>query len=65
MKRKITIAAAGLLLLVLAGWELLGHHTPSGQAPLVTLNSDNFGNFESEFNAKANQKRIVALLSPT
>ncbi len=65
MKRKLTIAGISTLLLVLAGWHLLGHRTPEGQAELVTLNAENFGKFEAEFNADVNQRRIVALLSPT
>lgn len=65
MKRNLTIASIGVALVILAGWLLLGHRTPKGQAALVTLNPENFSQFEAEFNVAADQTRIVALLSPT
>ncbi len=65
MKGNLTIAAIGVLLVVLSGWLLLGHRTLKGQAALVALNPENFEKFEAEFNAAAPQTRIVALLSPT
>lgn len=64
-KRNLIIAGIGVVLLVLAGWLLLGHRTPKGQAALVILNPENLRQFEAEFNAAADQTRIVALLSPT
>ncbi|MDP9162031.1 MAG: hypothetical protein M3O09_17625 [Acidobacteriota bacterium] len=65
MNRKLTIPTVAIVLLVLAGWHLFVHRTPKGQAALLTLNYENFGKFEAEFSANANQRRIVALLSPT
>jgi hypothetical protein len=65
MKRNLTVAAVGVLLVTLAGWLLLSHRTPTGQAALVTLNPGNFGTFEAQFDASADQTRIIALLSPT
>jgi hypothetical protein len=65
MKRNLTIAGIGVLLVALAGWLLLGHRTPQGQAALVSLNPENFGKLEAEFNDVADETRIVALLSPT
>ena len=65
MKRNLKIAVIAVTLFVLIGWLLLGHRTPKGQAALVTLKPENFGKFEAEFNAAADQERIVALLSPT
>ena len=65
MKRNLTIAGIVVVLVLFAGWFLLGHRTPKGQAALVTLNLENFSQFDAEFNAAADQTRIVALLSPT
>jgi hypothetical protein len=65
MKRNLTVAGIGVLLIALAGWLLLGQRTPKGQAALVTLYPENFGKLEAEFNDAADETRIVALLSPT
>lgn len=64
-KRNLTVAVIGITLVILAVWLLLGHRTPKGQAALVTLNAEKFVRFEAEFNAAADQKRVVVLLSPT
>ena len=63
--RRLTIVGVGAIALLAAAWLLLGHRTPAGQAALVTLSTENFGEFTAEFNASAGQERIVALLSPT
>lgn len=65
IKRKIAIGSIGALLTLVAGWFLLGHGTPKGQAALLTLSGENFGEFEARFNAAEGQERMVALLSPT
>ena len=62
--KRILISIVVVLIAVVAGWRLLGHHTPKGQPALVNLSRQNFADFEREFNTTSGTK-IVALLSPT
>lgn len=66
MKRR-SIGLGLSALAVFAGLFYLygGHQTPSGQAPLVDLNSANLTDLKNEFNATHADVRMLVLLSPT
>jgi len=42
-----------------------GGAVPSGQQPMVRLNTSNVGSLSSGFNGSANSVRVLVLLSPT
>ena len=66
MKRKLSIAAAVLLLVGSVGYYLLaGGNTPDGQPRLLTLTSSNFSALKSAFNQHPEAARAVLLISPT
>ena len=66
MKRK-RIVVFGLAAVVLLAYYYFygGSAVPSGQAPLVRLNSSNVASLRDEFNGSANSVRLLVLLSPT
>ena len=39
--------------------------TPTGQSPMVTLNEQSLQTLRQDFNASADQTRVILLLSPT
>ena len=64
--KRILIAALLVLILALAGLYFWGpSKTPAGQPPLSTLSEATYANFQSAFDAAADEPRIVLLLSPT
>lgn len=65
MKRAILLAVVAVVLL-LAILHLYGpSYAPPGQQPLFALSSENFAEFEKEFDADAGAPRMLLLLSPT
>ncbi len=67
MKRTFAIFALSAALVVgAAGWYYWGPAAmPAGQPPLAEITPQTLEQFRAEFNAAADQTRIVALLSPT
>jgi hypothetical protein len=43
----------------------LGSTVPSGQQPLVHLNSTNVTSLKDTFNSSTNSVRVIVMLSPT
>ncbi|GEM_PF-585039 len=65
-KGTILVGVVAAALLLLAGVYFWGPSTPpEGQAPLLTLSSSNFREFEATFDAATDAPRLVLLLSPT
>jgi len=64
--RKIALIA-GIATLLLAGawYQFGGHRTAPGQAPLAELNAATLDQLRADFNAAADQPRMILLLSPT
>ena len=67
MKRFLAVLAAILLVaLLLAGYlAFRPRHTPAGQPPLVSVNSETLPEFQGRFNETADKVRVLLLLSPT
>ena len=67
MKRKGIIIGSVLavILLVLFYYFYLGSTVPTGQQPLVYLNSTNVTSLKDTFNSSANSVRVIVMLSPT
>lgn len=66
MKRKYVLT--GVLALVLAGAAIYfyaGSRTPSGQAPLLRLTTQNAATVKNAFNSAKDDVRVLLLLSPT
>jgi len=64
--RKIALVAVMTLLVIAAAWyQFGGHRTAPGQPPLAELNAANLDQLRAEFNAAADQPRMILLLSPT
>lgn len=64
-RRRITIAAVGLLLTAIAYRYLGTHQVPDGQPALVTLDASSLDLLRQDFNRASNDTRIIVLLSPT
>jgi hypothetical protein len=65
-KISIVLALVGLTILLLAGYAALRpRHTPNGQPQLVSLDPENFADFQRQFNDAADNVRVLLLLSPT
>ena len=65
-RRKIAfIAGIAALLLAAAWYQFGGHRTAPGQPPLAELNARSLEQFRADFNAAADQPRMILLLSPT
>lgn len=67
MKRKgiifvSVLAAIAFLVFYYFYW---GSTAPTGQQPLVSLNSSNVASLKDAFNGSANSVRLVVMLSPT
>jgi hypothetical protein len=60
--RRVVIFGSAAVLALAAWYELQGHATPAGQAPLAEMNVDTF---RAEFNGASDQTRVIILLSPT
>jgi len=69
MKRKriilISVAVVIAAALLVGYYFYLGSTVPSGQQPLVRLNSSNIGSLKNAFNESANSVRVIVMLSPT
>ena len=67
MKRFFAVLAAILLVaLLLAGYVAFRpRHTPAGQPPLMSINSETLPEFQRRFNETADKVRVLLLLSPT
>lgn len=68
MKRTRTIALVAMiaaLLLAAAWYQFGGHRTAPGQQPLANLNAATLDRLRADFNAAADQPRMILLLSPT
>ena len=63
LRRGLLIVVA--IVLLVAGWWLFSARTPARQAPLVALDGSTIDQLRGEFNASADQVRLIALLSPT
>ena len=67
MKRFFAVLAAVLLVVfLLAGYlAFRPRHTPAGQPPLASINSETLREFQRRFNETADKVRVLLLLSPT
>ena len=63
--RRVGLVVVIVALLALAWYAWGPSHTPQGQRPLVSLNSDNYSSFKDSFNEASDRPRVVMLLSPT
>jgi len=59
------LGLAGLALLAVGIWYMLGHHVPAGQPPLSALNQNNLSEFHAAFDGASASPRLLLLLSPT
>ena len=65
-RRKIALVAVIVALLLAAAWyQFGGHRTAPGQPPLAELNGGSLEQLREDFNATADQPRMIVLLSPT
>lgn len=65
-RRKIALVAVIVGLLLAAAWyQFGGHRTAPGQPPLAELNTESLEQLRVDFNAAADQPRMIVLLSPT
>ena len=63
---RFALSAAIAAALIAAAWyQFGGHRTAPGQPPLAELNAASLDQFRAEFNAAADQPRMILLLSPT
>jgi hypothetical protein len=64
--RRIVVALAVAVVLLVAVWLGIGHRTPAGQPPLGQLAATTLDQLQGEFNRDADEHvRIILLLSPT
>ena len=64
--RKIALVGVIVALLLAAAWyQFGGHRTAPGQPPLAELTAVSLEQLRADFNAAANQPRMIILLSPT
>ena len=65
-RQKVALVSVIVALLAAAAWyEFGGHRTAAGQPPLAELNAGSLEQFRADFNAAADQPRMILLLSPT
>ena len=69
MKRKHVIyglvAVVGAIVWFVVYYLYLGSTAPTGQQPLVRLDSSNIDSLKKSFNESADSVRVVVMLSPT
>jgi hypothetical protein len=66
MSRRRLLIILLVATVVALGWARLGtHHTPAGQPPLTYIDPGSLATLKADFNAAANQTRIIVLLAPT
>ena len=64
--RKLAFIAVIVALLLAAAWfQFGGHRTAPGQPPFAELNDGSLDRLRADFNAAADQPRVIVLLSPT
>jgi len=64
--RAVLLWSSAAFVVGATAWYLYGGGaTPKGQPTLVRLNPGNFSEFLQDFNAAAEEVRVVAMLSPT
>ena len=66
--KKILLIGGVLVLVVLVAvgyYRYAPRRVPAGQPPLAALTSENFPDFQRQFNDAADRVRVVTLLSPT
>lgn len=65
-RRRLAVIAVIVALLLAAAWyQFGGHRTAPGQPPLAELNAASLDQLRADFNAAADQPRMIVLLSPT
>ncbi len=65
-RKKLLVFAVAVAALLGAGWyQFGGHRTPKGQPPLADLNAASLDQLRADFNAAADETRMILLLSPT
>lgn len=65
-RRRFALIAVIVALLLAAAWyQFGGHRTAPGQRPLAELNAASLEQLRADFNAAADQPRMIVLLSPT
>lgn len=65
-RQKVALVSIIAALLIAAAWyQFGGHRTAPGQAPLAELNASSIDQLRADFNAAADQPRMILLLSPT
>jgi hypothetical protein len=65
-KRKYMLWFVAAAFALLLGWHFLwSDRTPSGQAPLTYLTSNDIDQFKRQFDGASYKARLVLLLSPT
>ncbi|MGH9868040.1 MAG: hypothetical protein ACREAA_07755 [Candidatus Polarisedimenticolia bacterium] len=67
LKSLLVLFAAALILLAatLAWMRFAPRRVPEGQPPLATLEAGSLPAFRDAFNARSEQVRVLAMLSPT
>lgn len=67
MKKALLILVVAVVVAAgIASWRSLEpRHTPAGQPPLESLNTQNLSDFKKAFNDSPSSVRLVLLLSPT
>lgn len=65
-RQKVVLVSFVAALLIGTGWyQFGGHRTAPGQPPLAELNAGSLEQLRADFNAAADQPRMIVLLSPT
>jgi hypothetical protein len=65
-RQKVALVVVIAALLLAAAWyQFGGHRTSPGQPPLAKLNAASIEQLRADFNAAADQPRMILLLSPT
>jgi hypothetical protein len=63
--KRVGLAVIGLFAAGGAFFYFADRSTPSGQAPLSTLDATTFAELRTEFNRAQDKVRVVVLLAPT
>lgn len=65
-RQKLVLIAIVAALLIAAAWyQFGGHRTSQGQPPLAELSAGSLDQLRADFNASADETRMILLLSPT
>ena len=63
--KRISLIAIAVLVAAVGFLYFADRTTPSGQAPLTTINASAFEDLKTEFNRAQDTVRVVVLLAPT